>query len=124
MFKKIAIALATVLSAAMVPATTEPVNTASIYPDAGIVTEVDYTTDTVEVTMLNGNVFAFYGCDDWYMGDIAAMIMNDNGTPEVNDDIIVNSPEYAGHVSFIDATTSEDGFYINFRDGACWYEYE
>ena len=67
-----------------------------LYPTSGIVTEVNYDTDLVTVEVRNGNMFQFYGAEDWVEGDIAAMIMNDLGTPEVYDDEII-SVRYVGY---------------------------
>ena len=51
------------------------------------------------VAMQNGNVFAFVDEDgDWCKGELIAFIFDDNGTPEVLDDMIV-SVKYAGWIS-------------------------
>ncbi len=62
----------------------------NLYPISTRVVELDYTTDTVTVEQANGMLWSFYGCDDWELGDNCNLIMDDNGTPEVYDDIIVD----------------------------------
>ena len=66
-----------------------------IYPTCGVVTETDETTDTVTFTEPNGNMWSFDGVEDWQEGDKIAVIMDDNGTPEIIDDEIV-SMRYKG----------------------------
>lgn len=68
----------------------------SEYPQAGIVIALDPDADTVSVATASDLVYEFYGCEDWMIGDMAAMIMNDSGTPDsVLDDKII-SARYAG----------------------------
>ena len=67
----------------------------ALYPTCGIVTETDETTDTVTFTEPNGNRWSFEGVEDWQEGDKIAVIMRDNGTPEIIDDEIV-SVRYKG----------------------------
>ena len=69
-----------------------------IYPKSAIVTEVDYENDLVTITDFSGRMYAFYGCDDWYEGDICAAIMDDNGTPETVYDDIILEVRYCGWV--------------------------
>jgi hypothetical protein len=61
-----------------------------IYPMSGIVTEVNRQEDRVVVTDSIGNEWEFDGAEDWHTGDIAAMIMEDNGTEEIYDDEIID----------------------------------
>lgn len=61
-----------------------------IYPMSGIVTEVNHQEDHVIVTDSTGNKWEFNGIEDWQEGDIAAMVMDDNGTEEIYDDKIIN----------------------------------
>jgi len=71
--------------------------TPDYYPLAGIVTEVDYATDTVTVTDGGGTQWAFYGCEDWLENDIAALLMDGKNTPEIYDDEIV-AVRYSGWI--------------------------
>lgn len=84
----IAIAVAVIMTA---PLTVR----ADIYPSCGIVTEIE--NDVVIYTEFNGNRFGFYGVEDWVLGDIVATVMDDNGTPKVNDDVILFA-RYCGHI--------------------------
>ena len=61
-----------------------------VYPISGIVTEVSRQEDRVVVTDNNGNEWEFDGVEDWQEGDIAAMIMEDNGTEKIYDDEIID----------------------------------
>lgn len=86
----IAIAVAVIMTA---PLTVS----ADIYPSCGVVTEIWEDEDIVVYTELNGNRFGFYGVEDWVLGDIVATVMDDNGTPKVNDDAILFA-RYCGHI--------------------------
>ena len=66
------------------------------YANCGCVTCVDYENDLVSVTDFGGFVWQFFGCEDWDEGDICAMVMDDNGTPDnIMDDIVMNT-NYCG----------------------------
>jgi len=73
--------------------TTDLSETHTLYPYAGVVCNLDYENDIV--TIGNGaDTFgwSFYGCEDWELGDLCAVIMDDNGTPDnVYDDIVVQA---------------------------------
>lgn len=64
--------------------------TSNLYPISTKVIILDYTTNKVTVQQTNGTLWAFYGCDDWELNDNCNLIMDNNGTPEVYDDIIVD----------------------------------
>ena len=61
------------------------------------VVQVDYENDVVVCQDFNGNLWEFSGCEDWMYGDIASLVMNDMGTPEIYDDEIVVPPQYGGY---------------------------
>lgn len=63
----------------------------SVYPMTTRVIVVDYDEDTVVCEDFNGNRWAFNGCEDWEVGDIASLLMNDKGTKIVYDDEIVDA---------------------------------
>jgi len=101
---KIVIVATLVLMVALVAlvACTEqkPIETAKIefnhYPACGEVVEVNRENGEVVVEDFNGNLWAFEGCEDWMEGDICAMIMSDEGTPEtIYDDVIIQA-RYCG----------------------------
>lgn len=63
------------------------------YPETARVVEI--YDDTVVVETSTGNIFEFFGAEDWFVGDIASMIIDSCGTAEVNDDIII-TVKYSG----------------------------
>lgn len=62
---------------------------AEIYPLTAKVTEINYEDDTVTVETFTGFLFSFIGCEDWQEGDCASLIMDDNGTEKIFDDVII-----------------------------------
>ena len=68
------------------------------YPTTGIVIEVNYDTDTVTVEDFNGHLWSFYGCEDWMIDDICAMLMNNCGTPETILDDTIITVRYCGYL--------------------------
>lgn len=67
----------------------------SIYPLTTKIVMVNYPTDEVWCEDYNGNIWEFYGCEDWAIGDVASLLMNDNGTENIYDDEIM-STRYQG----------------------------
>lgn len=65
----------------------------TLYPETGKVVEI--CNDTVSVETYTGNVFEFYGSEDWMIGDCISLIMDGCGTAEVNDDVIITA-KYSG----------------------------
>ena len=59
------------------------------YPETAVVVAVE--DDTVSVETFTGNLFEFYGSEDWFIGDTVSMIMDSCGTPKVTDDIIIDA---------------------------------
>lgn len=59
------------------------------YPHVGVVTYVDNNNKSIRITDNNGYVWEYHDVEDWQVGDVCAMIMNDNGTNTILDDIIV-----------------------------------
>jgi hypothetical protein len=59
------------------------------YPRLFIVTNIDYDSDIVTFTDLNGEEWEWEGVEDWMVDDFAAAIMDDNGTPTIYDDSII-----------------------------------
>lgn len=69
-----------------------------LYPAYTVVTEVNYETDEVFCEDFVGNVWSFYGTEDWIEGDIASLLMDTMGTEEtIYDDEIVRA-RYTGWV--------------------------
>lgn len=61
------------------------------------VVEIDKVNDVVTVEDCNGNLWTFEGTEDWEIGDCASLIMVDNGTKTIEDDVIV-STEYSNWI--------------------------
>lgn len=70
---------------------------AHFYAKSAVVTEVNYSADVVTCEDFNGFLWQFEGCEDWLEGDIASMVMFDNGTTSIYDDVIL-SALYTGWV--------------------------
>ena len=88
--KRIALAL-------LIGALSLPFNDANLYPRTMIVTEVNTSADTVELTDFTGHTWELNGVEDWIIGDICACIMNSNGTEAIEDDTIVDI-KYNGYI--------------------------
>mgnify|MGYP006916172026 CR=1 FL=1 len=68
--------------------TPEPAAKGECYALATVVVEIDRDNDTVICEDSNGNLWEFYGCEDWQEGDCASLLMNSKGTPSIYDDAI------------------------------------
>lgn len=67
------------------------------YPRAMQITEFERETDTVVCEDATGLIWAFYGIEDWEIGDLVIATLDDNGTPNrMGDDIIVDV-RYSGY---------------------------
>lgn len=60
-----------------------------------VVVELDTENDVVICEDFNGNLWEFEGCEDWVIGDIASLLMNDKGTEKIYDDTIIDT-RYSG----------------------------
>lgn len=67
-----------------------------LYADTAEVIFVDYENDSVLIKNSVGHMYEFYGTEDYCEGDLVSVILNDNGTEKVMDDIIV-SVRYSGY---------------------------
>ena len=65
------------------------------YANTGRVMAISVGTDTVIVEDFSGNLWAFYGAEDWMDGDCVSLVMCDAGTEEIYDDEIL-SVRYSG----------------------------
>lgn len=61
-----------------------------LYPASGYVVEIEPECDTVIVETANGHLWGFYGIEDWEIGDGCSMLMSDNGTENITDDVILS----------------------------------
>ena len=65
----------------------------TLYPETAKVVEI--CNDEVVVETYTGNLFAFYGAEDWFVDDTVSMIMDSCGTANVKDDVVV-TVKYSG----------------------------
>lgn len=68
----------------------------SLYPRAMQVVEFETETDTVVCVDATGLEWAFYGIEDWEIGDLVVCIMDTNETDVITDDSIVEI-RYSGY---------------------------
>lgn len=66
-----------------------------LYPNAAEIVEIDRTSDLVTCSDGAGNLWAFWGSEDYETGDMVALIMDSRGTSDIRDDAIV-AVRYAG----------------------------
>lgn len=72
-----------------------PVSDVQLYARSGEVCAVNETADIVTVEDSTGNLWDFYGSEDWECGDHVAMVMCDMGTEDITDDMVL-SARYEG----------------------------
>lgn len=61
-----------------------------LYPEVGIIVELDYAEDLVTVEDVAGNLWQFYGTEDFCIGDLVRVLMYNAGTPHsIYDDQIL-----------------------------------
>ncbi len=65
-----------------------------VYPCTAVVIATDEATDTVTVKDSIGFTWDFAGVEDWAVGDGVNMLMDNNGTPQIADDIILQAIYY------------------------------
>lgn len=68
----------------------------TIYPATMEVIEVDELCDVVVFETATGDYYRIEGVEDWCAGDFASLIMYDNCTPAIEDDVIVTA-RYSGY---------------------------
>ena len=67
------------------------------YPMAMQVVAFERETDTVVCCDATGLEWAFYGIEDWEVGDLVIAMMDDNGTRETLVDDIITDVTYSGY---------------------------
>lgn len=67
----------------------------NLYPMTAKVFQIDRERDVATVTNFAGESFEFRGVEDFEIGDVVSLIMDDNGTPNIRDDKIVDI-KYSG----------------------------
>ena len=68
---------------------------ADMYPAVGVVFDIDYENNLVIFEDYTQNLWAIEGIEDWEIGDIGALLMDDMDTESIYDDEIV-FVRYAG----------------------------
>lgn len=71
------------------------VASAEVYPAVGVVTDLIQETDTIVFEDWNGHLWLMEGIEDWFIGDIGALLMDDMDTRTIDDDVILEA-RYAG----------------------------
>ena len=66
----------------------------TLYPATMTITNI--TGDIVTMETSTGHTYEMDGAEDYMVGDLVSLIMNDNGTESITDDAIV-SARYAGY---------------------------
>ena len=112
MVVKIFALIALVLNLGFQPTEIENVG---FYPTTMVVVNVDYETDLVTIATFSGMEYQFEGCEDWFEGDVCSVLMCDNGTEKIFDDVIV-STRYSGWVESwgYDHESGEPLYYFDF----------
>lgn len=59
------------------------------YPKTGEIFKVDYRENLVYIVDETGNIWTFYGAENWRRGDVCSLIMSGHFTETVFDDSIV-----------------------------------
>lgn len=99
---------AAILVLASETATTKS-STITMYPKATICLAVNRQTDVVTVADCNGTKWTFTGCQDFEEGDLIALIMSDNGTPDTIWDDEILTARYSGGTNLFENVYDEKG---------------
>lgn len=59
------------------------------YPLTTVVTEINHAEDLVTVRTSSGYKYQFHGVEDWWPGDLCSCLMDNKGTAQIDDDIIL-----------------------------------
>lgn len=68
---------------------------AATYPATMKVIAINPTTDVVTMETATGHMYEMTGVEDYLVGDLVSLIMDDKGTADITDDEIL-SAHYAG----------------------------
>jgi len=63
----------------------------NLYIMETVVYEFSHETDEVIVETKTGNLYAFYGIEDWEINDRCVLLMDDMGTESIEDDEIIRT---------------------------------
>ena len=110
---------------------TEQKQVENMYPLSTIVTEIKDNSVTVEDT--NGNLWSFNGAEDWEVGDGCSLLMDNNGTNNIEDDIIISTqycyndwsiPYMYSNLKIVDWNTDGSEIAFMLSDGTELYAYK
>lgn len=87
----LAIVAGFILFGAFIESRAEANQLSHLYPITARVSEIDPSADTVVFEDSMGLRWAMYGIEDWQPGDGASLLMHDNGTETIYDDIIITA---------------------------------
>lgn len=105
----------------------------NMYPLSTIVTEINIKDDSITVEDSNGNLWDFYGVEDWQVGDGCSLLMDNNGTENIEDDIIISTQyhttnwdtEYMySNLEIVDWNTDGEELAFALSDGTELYAYK
>lgn len=65
--------------------------TPEVYPMAAVVVDISEALDVVTIKDTNENLWQFHGIEDYMVDDVIACIVDTNGTPEIKDDVIIQT---------------------------------
>lgn len=112
---------------------TERKQVENMYPLSTIVTEINIKDDSITVEDSNGNLWDFYGIENWEVGDGCSLLMNNNGTENIEDDIIISTQyhttnwdtEYMySNLEIVDWNTDGEELAFALSDGTELYAYK
>ena len=69
----------------------------NVYMRGMVVSQLDYSTDLVTCTDSVGFQWAFYGCEDYAVGDIVCALMDTMGTEDTIFDDAILCTNYSGY---------------------------
>lgn len=87
--RKIILVLTILILATLLALSVSACGKSTLYPETAKVVEI--CNDEVVVETCTGNLFAFYGAEDWMIGDCISLIMDSCGTPKVTDDMVIDA---------------------------------
>ena len=61
-----------------------------LYAHTAVIVEFNYDEDVVVVEDAVGFLWEFEGIEDYFVGDVVSMLMWDNGTESIFDDVILD----------------------------------
>lgn len=86
---------------------TDVYNINNLYALTAVISEINYNDDIVCCTDFNGFIWSFVGVEDYCINDIVSMVMYDNNTDIITDDIIINC-RYSSYIDTTDNNTVSD----------------